>query len=228
MNKFTTIVFDLDGTLVNSRPSIEKAVRMALAEVLPSMRDRPVVTIIGPPIRQMFCQALGVSDEETLNRLVAAFRRFYDAGTSREAVAYPGVLDLLNRIRGRGGHCFVLTNKPWRPTCQILEQLEVLHFFREVVTPDSPDHPFASKAQALAGILQRHGAATERTLMVGDSHDDAAAARACGIPFVAATYGYGGLATASQEYELTITAPQDILNLLENRECGCGGHDHEA
>lgn len=194
---YRAFVFDLDGTLVDSRPAIEKAAQAAIAEVLPALRGRAVTKVIGPPIRQMFNLTVASADAATLDALVAVFRRVYDNGVCRETPAYPGLVPVLARIAARGASSFVLTNKPLHPTRQILDALGCLEYVREIVTPDSPLHPFTAKADALAALLRRHGVAPAAALLVGDSADDATAAAACGVRFAAAVYGYGGLGAAA-------------------------------
>ena len=211
-NTYSAFVFDLDGTLADSRPAIEKAAQMAISSVIPTRQGHCVTSAIGPPIREMFQRAVGALDATTLDRLVAAFRRFYDLDVCLETQAYAGVSEMLAQIVARGATAYVLTNKPWAPTRRILSHLGVDPYLREVLTPDAPATPFASKAEALRSLLQRDKLAASDVLMVGDSADDADAALACGVAFAAAVYGYGGLhRVADQKNWLIIGCPQDIL-----------------
>jgi len=214
--RYRAFVFDLDGTLVDSRPAIEKAAQMALRKVLPDYRGRSIATVVGPPIRQMFQLTLGGVDEITLDRLVAVFRQAYDSGVCRETPAYPHVSEMLASLASRGASNFVLTNKPHVPTRQILSQLGIEQPFCEVLTPDSPTHPFHSKTEALRALLRRRNLPESATMMVGDSVDDATAAEACGVVFGAAVYGYGDLQPQSGRTNwLTIRCPLDILSLCK-------------
>jgi phosphoglycolate phosphatase len=215
MKRFGAFVFDLDGTLVDSRPSIEKAAQIAIARVAPSYSRRRVTAAIGPPIRQMFAAALETVDPALLDALVAAFRDVYDSDVCRETPAYPGVPQLLARIAVRGASSFVLTNKPYAPTWLILSSLGLESHVRDVVTPDSAQRPFVSKTKALAALLERHELAAASVVMVGDSADDAVAAEACAVVFAAALYGYGNLkADVSEKNWLKIEKPTDMLAFL--------------
>jgi len=213
--RFRAFVFDLDGTLVDSRPAIEKAAQIAIARVAPSYSGRCVTAAIGPPIREMFGAVLETVDPALLDALVAAFRETYDSDVCRETAAYPGVPQLLARIAASGASSFVLTNKPYAPTWLILSSLDLESHLREIVTPDSAPEPFISKTKALAALLERHGFAAVSAVMVGDSADDAAAAEACGVVFAAALYGYGDLKTdVSAKKWLGIEKPTDMLPFL--------------
>lgn len=215
---FAAFVFDLDGTLVDSRPAIEKAAQTALSEVLPDRVGICVTATIGPPIRQMLKAALGESDEATLDRLVAVFRREYDSGMWRETMIYPRVVELLEQIVAQGGDSFILTNKPMVPTIKILRRLKIDRQIREAVTPDSPKFPFTSKADGLSALIKRHNLARTATLVVGDLRDDANAAKGCGVAFAAATYGYGRWDQNSDgKNYLLINSPGDLIPVVKRK-----------
>jgi phosphoglycolate phosphatase len=212
---YSAFVFDLDGTLVDSRPAIEKAAQLAISAVAPAYKGCCVTTAIGPPIRTMFQQLAEEFDPTTLDRLVAAFRIAYDMETCLETPAYAGVQEMLSRISSSGATSYVLTNKPWAPTHRILAHLGLDQHLREVLTPDAPTTPFVSKTEGLRSFLKQHRLAATEVVMVGDSYDDALAASACGVTFAAALYGYGGLhKIADKKNWLIIECPQDILLYL--------------
>lgn len=187
----THIFFDLDGTLVDSFPGIEFSARSALSSVCPGVAAPDFRPFIGPPIREVFCRALAEEDAGTLDHLEQAFRTSYDADGWRRTQTYPGVGKVLAELRAIGLVCHVLTNKPQRPTHEILRHLSLDGFFDEVITPDSRTPKYASKTEAALEARRRHGLAGPETLLVGDSPDDGAAADACGFQFAAACFGYG-------------------------------------
>lgn len=219
-------MFDLDGTLVDSRPIIERAAQAALATVCPELCGRTVTTIMGPPIREMFRMTLDGVDATTLDRLVGAFRRVYDAeGLCRETPTYPGVESMLVELARKGVRLFILTNKPQASSRQILTQRGIQSCFAEIVTPDWEVASFTSKAKGLELLMQHQRLRREQTVLVGDTVEDAAAAAACGVAFVAALYGYGSLAAeAHRRNWLTIRRPEDILLLFpDSAAIGPGG-----
>lgn len=191
---FQAILFDLDGTLVDSLPGITWAAQAALTDVLPGVGLPDLMSYVGPPIREIFLRALGIEDPGMLDALEAAFRRHYNSEGWLHTVAYDGVSETLAVLHEAGVRLGVVTNKPLAPTRSILAHLDLTRFMEIVMTPDSVAPAYINKASALAAVLSAQTLVPSSTLFVGDSSDDAAAAAACGVPFAAVTYGYGDAA----------------------------------
>ena len=187
----SAVVFDLDGTLVDSLPGIESSIGAAITECMPRQPLPDIRSVIGPPVAKMFQQLWPALPEAELHALVAAFRRHYDAVGCLQTRLYDGVSDSLIKLRERGVELFVLTNKPAAPTQRILHVLGIEPHFRALVSPDSSDPPFSVKSEGAAKLQEQYRLRTETTLLVGDGHDDARAAAHCGFGFIAAEYGYG-------------------------------------
>jgi phosphoglycolate phosphatase len=188
------VVFDLDGTLVDSLPGIEASIRRAAelclpGRVLPALRD-----FVGPPIGKMLARLWPDIPEKKMREVLAAFRRHYDADGCRQTRLFDGVNGTLTRLAESGIEMFVLTNKPLQPTLTILDLAGIRRRFRAVVSPDSSDPPFAAKSDGASHLHREHALDASRTLLVGDGIDDAEAAAKCGFGFVAAAYGYGDAA----------------------------------
>ncbi len=193
--RFSNLIFDLDGTLVDSSAGIEASIRYAVAGTFPSLVIPPIDRFIGPPIAQMFAQMWPNFVAAELDRLVAAFRQHYDAHGSAESRLYPRVRETLDVLRESGAAMFVLTNKPFRATRNILKQTAIADFFEEIVSPDAVDPSFASKSAGAEYLRERHRLDHARTVVIGDGRDDATAAKECGFAFILARYGYGAAAT---------------------------------
>ena len=189
------ILFDLDGTLVDSLPGIEYAVREAVRAVLTKReaRIRDLRRFIGAPIRELLHLALPGVDEATLDILVERFRALYNNDGWRRTAAYISVPEILAHLIQVGVRLFVVTNKPAVPTHNILEALRLLGYFTETVSPDSHAPSFASKSQATRYLMDRYQLRPDATLLVGDTPEDEMVACACGLRFAAVTYGYGNL-----------------------------------
>jgi phosphoglycolate phosphatase len=185
------IVFDLDGTLIDSLAGIERSVKAAMAEAFPGREAPSLAGLVGPPIRQVLARAVPEADDTDLDDLVSRFRGHYDRDGWREAVPYAGVSEGLARLRAAGITTSVVTNKPAHPAGRILDELGLKDHFAAVVSPDSVSPPHADKSIALAAHLENLGINPTETWMVGDGVDDERAARACGVRFIAAGYGYG-------------------------------------
>jgi len=189
--KIESILFDLDGTLIDSSPGIEYSAGIAVATVMPQRRIPCLRSLIGPSIREVFRQALKDVEPETLEELERKFRLSYDSDGWKKSVVYDGVLETLSQLYKLNVKSLVVTNKPITPTRNILEQLKLSVYFDDVFSPDSKSPPFTSKAEAVSFAIAKHKLEVEKTLLVGDSKDDAQAAEECGIKIAAVSYGYG-------------------------------------
>ncbi|MBM3270075.1 MAG: HAD family hydrolase [Candidatus Sericytochromatia bacterium] len=193
LRPFDHLVCDLDGTLVDSAPGILAAIRETVPEVLPGWDGAVGPDLIGPPIGEMFARLLGPLAPDVLADLVGRFRAAYDTAGYAASRVYEGVPETLAALREAGVACYVLTLKPTAAARRILGLHGLLPFFADTLSPDDPADPFATKADGARLLCRRHGLPARRTALVGDSPDDLAAARACGLAFHAAGYGYGGI-----------------------------------
>jgi len=189
-----TIVFDLDGTLVDTVADIASALDIALASYGCGATDpEDAKSLMGEGLSGFFWRAL-VAKRLSLPADAAAvtFKRFvgaYRQAPVRRSRAYPGIEDLLEDLREQGAHTAVCTNKVEDISLAILEQLHILDLFDAVVghrgdRPKKPDPLTLLEAIAFAGGVR------ERALMVGDTGADSSAAIAAGIPAILVSYGY--------------------------------------
>jgi len=210
------LIFDFDGTLVDSLPGIEYAVAAAWATVQPGPPCPSLRSLVGPPIRETFRQALPDADAATLTALERAFRNAYDSDGWQKTVVYPGVLETLAILTANGVQCFGVTNKPSLPTQRILEHCGLQVYFQAFLSPDSRIPLFASKSEAVAELLTQYSLDPARTLLMGDSVDDACVAQEWGLRFAAFAGGYG---QAHQQTEVPValvcTRFADVLQLIK-------------
>lgn len=214
------VLFDLDGTLVDSAPGIEAICREAIAEVRPDLAVPPLRALIGPPLDRVLRQALPALTDAELLRVLAAFRRRYDADGWRTALPYPGATEVLEALDRLGIPAYVVTNKPALPTGAIVDAQGWTTLLVAAVSPDSEPTRFADKAAAIAHLQARNGLALEGVWFVGDAPDDRAAAQAHGIRFVPALYGYGRVESGPGE-PLALATPADLLGHL----AAAAGHE---
>jgi len=183
------VIFDLDGTLVDSLPGIEYAVDFALRDGNYPARTCELRPLIGPPIRTILATVSGETDAAALDALEAAFRVTYDSEGWTKTVLQPEAQETLRWIAGSGGSIFVVTNKPRRPAASIIERLELR--FSEMISPDSANPPYRSKAEMIQRLMRADNVRPGNSLVVGDTHEDLEAAREVGMAAVIVTTGYG-------------------------------------
>lgn len=186
------VVFDLDGTLVDSRLDLARAVNQVREEMgLAPLSIEAILGMVGQGARNLVRRALGGSPPENLlDRALALFLERYEPICTDETEPYPGIPELLESEFGRRPLA-VLTNKPERPARKILEHFGWLDRFGAVICGDSlpvrkPD------PGGLFEIGRRLDLEPARLLMIGDSEIDAATAAAAGAPFLFAGWGFAG------------------------------------
>ena len=194
----TDILFDLDGTLIDSSPGI----LASFARVLAAQGLAPAVpleaSLIGPPLAVTLRQVSGIEDEALLGRLIESFKADYDTAGHLTTTVFPGVAAGLARLAAEGTRLFVVTNKRMVPTRKILEALGLARHFTGIHTRDETEPPAPSKSAVTRNVMARHAIDSARACFVGDSDEDAAAARENGLAFIHARYGYGAADIATR------------------------------
>lgn len=195
---FDAIGFDLDGTLLDTFRDLGAAVNHAL--VLGGFAEVSVETskdLIGGGAKIMLARALeaqgGVPADE-FRRLYKAMLGYYEAHNAVHTAPYPQVRETLEALASRGIRMAVVTNKFEAFARSVLTQLDLIDTFETVIGGDSmgkgPDGQFLAKPDPAPVIAARAALGGGRFVFIGDSTYDARAARAAGVPFVAAAYGY--------------------------------------
>jgi phosphoglycolate phosphatase len=191
MSRPSLIVFDLDGTLVDSLGDLHRALNLTLAELhCGPLTLARVQNMIGDGVGQLISRALEAAGcAADPQQAVARYLAHYEADPVANTRVYPGVRATLETLRREGIPLAVLTNKLSRSTQLVLERLDLARYFSRVVSGDSlgvrkPD------PRVLLAVLAGFDARPAESLMVGDSEVDADTARAAGVPFVQVTYGY--------------------------------------
>lgn len=191
------VLFDLDGTIVDSLPGIEFSVREAFSACKLPVPQGTLREFIGPPIRGILSRAGNILEEAQLEALERAFRVSYDMEGWRRSVWYPDADLILRTLRERGHRLFVVSNKPWRACHRILEDKQILNCFEAIVTRDSRSPNYETKEEMVTSLLTE-SVRREDAVMVGDTSEDAKAAAEAGIPFLFMRHGYGSLTEISK------------------------------
>jgi len=185
------LIFDLDGTLIDSKQDLVEAVNAARAHLhLPPLDDETVASYVGNGAPVLIRRAMGPeASEEQCARALEYFIAYYNDHRLDHTHLYPGVRDALDELRTAGAQMAVLTNKPVRISRAIIEGLGLKQHFFQVYGGNSFDqkkpHPVGVHT-----LLAESGAVPEAAIMVGDSAVDVQTARNAGIRAVAVTYGF--------------------------------------
>lgn len=185
------ILFDLDGTLLDSLPGIVHSVSCACRAVGVAEPASDLRMLLGPPIRSIFATVLRTQDAELLDRLEAAFRSNYDTEGWRKTRCFAGTRELLETLRGKGCRLFVVSNKPRHISLRILEWEGIESFFEKVYTRDSRRPAYGSKAEMVRDFLDEAGVSASECLLVGDTVEDIRASAANGMAAALMEHGYG-------------------------------------
>jgi phosphoglycolate phosphatase len=218
-----SLLFDLDGTLVDSAPDLAAALNRLLAEEGRSALGLDQVkAMIGDGVAKLVERAVAATgpafEAPELARAVARYSAYYEAAASVETRPFPGVVATLDGLIDAGWGLAVCTNKPQAATLAVLKDLNLAPYFESVVGGDAlpvrkPD------GGHLLGALERMAGAPERAVMVGDGRNDVLAARDAGIPVVLVSYGYGAQAARRLGPDRVIDAfaelPAALAGLLE-------------
>lgn len=216
MTRYSTLIFDLDGTLIDSAPAILASFRdaFATARLTPARAITP--DIIGPPLRETLQLLSGSDDAAILDTLGEHFKTAYDGEGLKQTAAYDGVGDMLERLHARGTALHIATNKRLHPTLKILEMLGWREWFTSVYALDIVTPRLPTKAAMIARQLEEQTIDPTQTAYIGDRREDGDAAAANALPFFAATWGYGSLEPDELQPGWQVaTNPTELLRALE-------------
>jgi phosphoglycolate phosphatase len=210
------VVFDLDGTLIDSAGDIAGALNTALAArgLAPFTVER-VKQMIGGGIPKLVERALlahGVS-RDALLPLAHDFIRVYGENLTVETKIFAGGLEVLDRLAAEGRKLGICTNKQHDLTVRLLDELGIADYFGVVVgerigAPKKPD------AAPLLAVLSGLGVAAERAVMVGDSAADVGCAHAAGVPCILLSHGYSTVPAHELGADLVIDRLADLHGAL--------------
>jgi len=184
-----TILFDLDGTLLDTQEDLQRSVNFTLREMqMPEITQQQTRAFVGGGITKLLERALPKNEKQRLPEALALFLPHYQVHMNDHTAPYPGVLQLLADCRAKGWKTAVVSNKDDAPVQALCAQffLGLLDFSigrRDGLPPKpAPDSCYA----ALAAL----GASTQATVYVGDSEVDIATAKAADLPLIAVSWGF--------------------------------------
>ena len=223
--RFTAVLLDLDGTLLDTIPDLAAAANAMRVEMrLDPLSVETITSYVGKGSENLVLRTLSnnptgtVPDAQQVKQGLAVFTRHYHAVNGDEVQLYPGALEGLNAFRQAGVKMAIVTNKPTEFTGPLLERAGIAHFFEHLVCGDTcekkkPDPmPFLHACDLL-------GVAPANALAVGDSINDALSARAAGIAVLAVPYGYNeGMDVQTLEVDDIVASIAEAAQWAANRQ----------
>lgn len=207
---FSCILFDLDGTIVDSAPGITSSLAHTFELMgMPVPTPAELVAYVGPPILDSFRDLAGFDAEQSATALTL-YRTHYLSTGVFDATVYPGVETVLKRIADTGIPLSLATSKPETPATLILEHYGLAKYF-DVITGASDDEVRSAKADVVEEALLRftnRGVDVSRPVLVGDRSHDVHGAAQHGVPTIFVRWGYGSPAEEVGTIGVADTADQ--------------------
>lgn len=213
------MAFDLDGTLLDSVPDLTKAVQLTLAELnLPNQQQDSVRGWVGNGARALVKRALSGNikadiPDDLFERAYPVFLKHYAEHLNENSVLYDGVEQTLQALKKAGILLACITNKPEQFTLPLLKELGLLELFDKVVCGDTFKHR-KPHPMPLLETAKFFNVLPEQAIMVGDSVNDIAAAKAAGFYSICVDYGYHGEDDVSELGADVVISHFSEINLL--------------
>lgn len=206
------LIFDLDGTLTDSGEGIINCAILALEHFgLPVPSREELRVFVGPPLHETFMK-FGVPADKT-DEAIKVYRSRYTTVGKFENFPYPGIPEMLQKLKESGHRLFVATSKPEGMAQEIMAKFGLSPYF-EIICGATLDKSRSEKADVIAYLL-RQLSSKEEAIMVGDTAYDVIGAAAHGIPCIGVAWGYGSIAdmerAGAQEIAYTV---EELLHML--------------
>lgn len=215
MKDYKTVIFDLDGTLSDSKEGITKSVQYALSKMGIIEEDlTDLEHFVGPPMVEQYKISYGMSDEEAFKTLEYYRERYVPIGIY-ETSKYPGVVEILTKIKNSGRFIGLATSKPENMAIEVLKYLEIFDFFDEVSGADLHG-PRQSKEAVLGKLFEKNPIfKKEEAIIVGDTKYDIEGANNIGIDGCGVTWGTGTREELENEgAKFVVDTPEELIEKL--------------
>ena len=219
-HKIKLVIFDLDGTLIDSRLDLVHSVNAALRHIgRPELPEDVIASYVGDGAPILIQRALGNEqvDEALVRKGLEFFLTYYRAHKLDHTTVYPGVCDALaaiqNSSNGRARSMAVLSNKPVGPSRAIIEALDMNRYFSQVYGGNS----FATKKPDPEGarkLMEESGATPEQTAIIGDSHVDVRTGRNAGLWTIGVTYGFAPHTLETEPADILVDQPFELATVF--------------
>ena len=212
MKKNPMIIFDLDGTLIDSRRDLATGVNLMRAHYnLPALELETVSAYVGNGARKLAQRALAGHDEIDFDEAFELMRKFYTEHMFDQTTFYPGVLDALKVIKQKKYKTAIVTNKPDTSCKAIIEHLKVLEYF-DVILGASDKYLLKPEPDMLFAVMNETGAKPESSWMVGDNYTDMESGARAQVKTCFVTYGFGELKKCN--FDLSVNSLMEFADFL--------------
>lgn len=216
MTNYTTVLWDLDGTIINSAPGVFESFNYTFKTLgMPELTPEQMKPFMGPPLRTTFGKIMGMNHDET-EAALAVYRDFYlKQGGALNCHLYPGVIETIQKSKAAGITNSLATSKAARGTKIVGEHFDFLKYF-DVLGTASNDETRNTKADVITYAfeeLQKIGADLSKVILIGDRIHDVEGARAHGIEVCAVKWGFGD-EDEWAEADYLVSNTEELQNLL--------------
>jgi phosphoglycolate phosphatase len=222
VSRFANILLDLDGTLTDPFDGIAASIRHAMQCMgLPPPLEDELKSAIGPPLRQGFSKFLATQDATRIESAMRFYRERYSVTGLFENRVYPGVPEMLAKLKAAGCRLFVATSKPAVFAQRVIRHFDLERYFVRTYGSEL-DGRFDNKVALLAMVLNREALDAQKTAMVGDRAQDTLAAKAHNLCAVGVTWGYGSRNELQESgANVLCNTPSEVVRFLT--ESGAAG-----
>ena len=218
-SKINAIIFDLDGTLIDSAAAILEGLEYAIkkARLVPQL---PLTSsLIGPPLKDTFRKLIGKEDGVDLDDLISSFKCFYDQEGFKKSRPYPGVEKILRDLKDLELTLYLATNKRFVPTQRIVNYFGWDHFFDEIYTIDKfANFPFEDKASMLQALLKEKSIEPNNAIYIGDREEDLWASIKNNLTAILVTWGYGDFKRMNSGNIIYLSSPEELISIIRGKK----------
>ena len=202
------IIFDFDGTLVDSEKAIYECFQRITKNIAPERESYAKNLLIGPPLRDTASEILGPENQGFLDEFIQSFITMHDEQVILHTQPYPDVIQVLKKLHNKNISMAVATNKRLAPTKKLIDHFGWNEFFLLIECSDSQPE-MRNKDGMIQNIINRNSS-FKGSFFVGDTVNDGLSANLNQLPFIKACYGYG----RDQDWS-KVTIHQEIHQFIE-------------
>lgn len=209
------IMFDLDGTIVESDRGVISSVLFALKELGISVEEnQDMKKFLGPPLFYSFTTFLGL-DEETTEKAISLYRKHYEREGHLDSPVYEGVEETLKALKEMGKTLLVVTSKPLNMAGKIIRNVGLEEYFVDIIGP-TPEEKTIEKDEMIRRAFKKHKITSgKEAVMIGDRQFDIWAAKKNQVDCIAVLYGYGSREEFEREgADYIVKHCEDVLEII--------------